>query len=100
MLSTRLRPHRASKFWSHACSLLPDDRMAWALSNMARMKLPGIKVLFTVASQNVEYTKGEGEFRSRADRHTRAGGSGLPTGGIELTLQYRGLTLDVCAEQS
>jgi DNA-binding NtrC family response regulator len=33
-----------------------------ALSNMARMKLPGIKVLFTVAPQNVEHTQGEGEF--------------------------------------
>jgi hypothetical protein len=33
-----------------------------ALSNMARMKLPGIKVLFTVAPQNVEYTKGGGRI--------------------------------------
>jgi hypothetical protein len=29
MLSTRLKPRRASKFWSYACSLFPDDRMAW-----------------------------------------------------------------------
>jgi hypothetical protein len=44
--------------------------------------------------------QGGGRIRSRADRHTRAGGSGRPTGGIELTLQYPGLTLDVCAEQN
>jgi len=35
-----------------------------ALARMARLKRPGIKVLFTVAPENVQYTEGLGEFVS------------------------------------
>jgi DNA-binding NtrC family response regulator len=35
-----------------------------SLAQMARLKRPGIKVLFTVAPENVEYTEGLGEFVS------------------------------------
>jgi len=33
-----------------------------ALARMARLKRPGIEVLFTVAAENIEYTEGLGEF--------------------------------------
>jgi hypothetical protein len=62
MLSTRLKPAPRFEILVTRVQFAPGRPNRLALSNMARMKLPGIKVLFTVAPQNVEHTKGEGEF--------------------------------------
>jgi DNA-binding NtrC family response regulator len=41
---------------------LPGRPNGVSLARMARLKRPGIKVLFTVAAENIEYTEGLGEF--------------------------------------